>query len=259
MIKLVDIVQHYGVRPILRDVNLEIPDGQLVALVGPNGVGKTTMLALMGGVLSPQKGYVEINGLRRRSSVEDELEIRRQAVYLPDQPWYPRGWTARNYLHAVGRLYEIDDERLFRHSRELFRLFNLAELADSTVHSYSAGQKKKFGLCTALITEAPILLLDEPFSGGLDPAGIQSLRKVLRFLVDEQGTTVVMSTPVPEIIERLADRVIVIDEGKIVADGTPEELQASAGQTATLADALEQMVFPQASESIEQYFRELAQ
>ena len=92
-------------------------------------------------------------------------------VYLPDQPWLPAQRTAREFLLAVGRIYDVEDERLMEHVDQLLHLFDLSEQGDSPIRSLSAGQKKKVALCSALVAETPILLLDEPFSGGLDPAG----------------------------------------------------------------------------------------
>src|SRR5262249_10367694 len=153
---------------------------------GPNGMGKTTLLGVMGGVLQPQHGYCAIAGVRRRQSVDDELSIRRLAVYLPDQPWLPALRTGREFLLAVGRLYDVNDDRLMEHVDRLLTLFELSKQADGPIRSYSAGQKKKVALCSALVTEAPLLLLDEPFSGGLDPAGILALKRLLQHLVKEQ-------------------------------------------------------------------------
>lgn len=143
MIELCGITQHYGVRPVLRDVELRIESAELTAIVGPNEMGKSTLLAVMAGVLSPQKGYVEVDGLRRRRTEEEESEIRRRIVYLPDHPWLPVNRTGREFLLGVGRLYEVNQLRLFDHIDRLLMLFELAREGDWTYRKskrhFSAG------------------------------------------------------------------------------------------------------------------------
>jgi ABC-type multidrug transport system ATPase subunit len=257
MIELVDVTQHYGVRPVLRRINLRIERGELVVIVGPNGMGKTTLLGVMGGVLQPQHGYVTIDGRRRRQSVEDELAIRRQAVYLPDQAWLPGQRTGREFLLAVGQLYDIDMDRLMEHVNRLLDLFDLTRQGDWATNSYSAGQKKKLALASALITEAPVLLLDEPFSGGLDPSGLLALKRVLKRRVGEQGATVVLTSPVPELVEEIADRVLVLHNGEVAAFDTLDGLRRQTGCRGTLADVLERLIFPETVRKLDDYFREL--
>ena len=188
MIDLIDVTQHYGIRPVLKHINLRIERSELVVIVGPNGMGKTTLLGVMGGVLQPQHGHVTVGGHRRRQSAEEELAVRRMAVYLPDQPWVPESLTGREYLLAVGRLYDIDQDRLMEHVDRVLCLFELSEQGDHATSSYSNGQQKKIALASALVTEAPVLLLDEPFGGGLDPAGLLALKRVLKAAqVTDQG------------------------------------------------------------------------
>jgi ABC-type multidrug transport system ATPase subunit len=254
MIRVVNVTQHYGIKPVLRDVSLELHPGTRTAVIGPNGMGKTTLLSVMAGVLQPQRGYVEVEGLRRRASVETELAIRRRTVLLPDRCWLPKNRTGREYLLSVGKLYDVPVERLIDHSERLLRLFDLDHLADAPVRTYSAGQQKKISLSAALITDAPILLLDEPFSGGLDPAGILALKAVLRRLAVHEERTIVVTTPVPELVQEIADRIVVVRDGRIVTDGSFEDLRRAAGGNGSLHDVLEKVLFPETLEYIEQYF-----
>jgi ABC-2 type transport system ATP-binding protein len=255
MIRVHEVTQHYGVRPVLRRVSFDVETGDLVVVLGPNGMGKTTLLGVLAGVLWPQKGHVEIGGRRRRASEADELAIRRQVAYLPDHPWLPLASTGREFLISVGRLYEIDDDRLFDHCERLLALFNLAKEGDWPMGSYSNGQRQKIGICAALITEAPYLLLDEPFSGGLDPSGILALKQVLQRLAARSDVTVVMTTPVTEIVEELADKIAVIQDGRLLAYDTAEGLRRQAGAAGSLAEAIERMTHPQTLDNIERYFQ----
>lgn len=254
MIRVVGVTQHYGVRPVLRQVDLEIATGELVAILGPNGMGKTTLLNVMAGVLAPQKGYVEIDGLRRRSTVEAESEIRRRVAFLPDHPWLPKNRTGREFLVGVGRLYDIDDDRLLDHVDRLLVLFDLAKEGDWPIRSYSNGQQKKIALCAALVSEAPIMLLDEPFSGGLDPSGILALKRILQRLARQNDVTVVMATPVPELVEELAHRIGVIAEGRVIAYDTAEGLRRQTEVSGPLAEVLERLIHPQTLDNLQRYF-----
>jgi ABC-2 type transport system ATP-binding protein len=254
MIRLSGITQHYGVRPVLEGLDLEISGAGVTAIVGPNGMGKTTLLSVMAGVLTPQHGTVEINGLVRRSTPEAELEVRRQAVFLPDRPWLPKHRTGREFLLSVGALYGIGAETLFDHIDRLFRLFNLVKEGDWPVRSYSNGQQKKLALSAALVTEARILLLDEPFGGGLDPSGILALKRVLKRLTGEHGYIVVLTAPAPELIEDLTDRFVVLRDGSVVAHDSIDGLRRETGLTGPLSDVLGSLLNPETLDRVEDYF-----
>ncbi|HVC94937.1 MAG TPA: ABC transporter ATP-binding protein [Pirellulales bacterium] len=256
MIRLTAITQHYGVRPVLRQVTLTVAAGERVVILGPNGMGKTTLLAVMAGVLQPQRGEVEIDGLHRRSSPEVELAIRQRVVYLPDHPWLPKNRTGREFLLGVGRVYGLDDERLLDHSERLLRLFELEREGDWPIRSYSNGQQKKIAICSALITEAPVLLLDEPFSGGLDPSGILALKRVLQGLNERRQTTVVLTMPVPEMVEEVADRIVVVRDGQVLAFDTPAGLRQLTNCTGPLSEVLERLVHATTLDRIERYFQD---
>jgi ABC-type multidrug transport system ATPase subunit len=254
MIRFEKVTHHYGVKPVLRNITMEIPSGELVAVMGPNGMGKSTLLGVAAGVLWPIKGHTEINGLRRRASVDDELAIRRQTVFLPDHPWIPKVSTGREFLIAVGQLYEIDIDRLMDHAEQLLELFDLKEQSDTVISKYSNGQKKKIAICSALITDAKVMILDEPFTGGLDPSGIFVLKKLLKRLADRQDVTVLMATQLPEIADAVAHRIAFVKEGQLVAYQSPAEFKREMGANATLQDALAKLISPKTDEQVESYF-----
>jgi ABC-type multidrug transport system ATPase subunit len=210
----------------------------------------------MGGVLHPQRGTVSIGGLERRSSVQAETAIRKHAVYLPDRPWLPANATGREFLLCVGRLYGVEYERLFEHVDRLLALFDLTSQGDTPIRGYSSGQQKKISLCGALVSDAPVLMLDEPFSGGLDPAGLAALKHILRRRVRERHSTVVLTSPVPEIVEEVADRVLILRAGRIAAFDTMEGLRRQARTNGSLGSILETLLYPETMSKLEAYFAE---
>jgi ABC-type multidrug transport system ATPase subunit len=240
-------------------VNLRIERGELVVVLGPNGMGKTTLLGVMAGVLAPLHGEVYIDGRRRRGSVEDERAIRRSTVYLPDQPWLPAGRTGREFLLAVGALYEVDQGRLFEHIDQLLDLFDLTEQSNSPIRTYSAGQKKKIALCSCLVTEVPVLLLDEPFSGGLDPSGLLALKRILQRHAQRKELTIVLTSPVPELVEEIATRIVIIHQGEILAFDTIDGLQRLTACRGSLSDVLERLVYPDTKQKLDAYFKGFGQ
>lgn len=254
MIKVTDISHHYGLRPVLSHIDMEIPAGQVVAVMGPNGVGKTTLLHILAGVLAPAKGRIEINGLGRRADAETEIKIRKQMAFLPDHPWLPEFMTAREWLLAVGELYDIEAERLMDHISRLLNLFQLEEKGESPIRTCSNGQKKKVAICGALVTEAPILVLDEPFTGGLDPAAIIAMSRVLRMLAERNSVTVIMASQIAEMVGPLAHRVAIIDRTKLLAYDTLDGLRALTHCGGSLPEVFEKLVHPQSAEQIEAYF-----
>jgi ABC-type multidrug transport system ATPase subunit len=252
-IEVREVSHHYSVKPVLKNVSITVQAGEIVGLMGPNGMGKSTLLSLMAGILHAQTGQVIIDGHVRRRTPEEENACRRLIAYQPAEPWVPENHTGREFLMATGLLYQVTPEQLFDHMDRLLSLFHLDKLGDSHIYSYSTGQRKKIALASALISEAPILLLDEPFSGGLDPSAMLALEHVLRHLAARRKVTVVIATPVPEIVERLADRIAVVSHGEIVACDTPAALRQRHGQYDSLAAALEQLTNPDKLAVIEHY------
>ena len=256
VIRVSNVIQHYGVRPILKKLCLDVMPGELLTIMGPNGSGKTTLLGVIAGLLAPIDGYVEINGVRRRASEDEEIQIRRRVFYLMAEPYFPSYVSSREYLLAVGRLYDVPDLKLMDHVDRLFALFDLEKQADTAISNLSSGQRKKVSLASALVTEAPILLLDEPFSGGLDPAGLMAIKQVLKRLADQEDTTIVMATPVPELVEEVADRVAILIDGQIIACDTVAGLRKLSGCDGPLPAVLEHLIHPGTQQNLAAYFGE---
>ena len=254
MIEFYGVWHHYGVKPVLRGIDLRVDSGELLCVMGPNGMGKSTLLGVAAGIQPCFRGHVMIDGRRRRSSVEAEAAIRRKVAYLAAEPWLP--WvTGRQFLVACGRLYGVPDDRLMDHTDRLLKLFHLDDQADKVPGDLSTGQRKKLGLCSVLVTDAPVLLLDEPFSGGIDPSGLRAMSAVLQHLAADARRTVMICVPVPELVEHLAHRIAVIHEGRILACDSVEGLRQQAGGGGDLGEVLERLTTGGASvDAVADYF-----
>lgn len=253
VIRVESLVQHYGLKPILKNVSFEVFRGECVAIVGENASGKTTLLDTLGGLFGFESGRVEIFGKGRRATVGEERFIRRRTCYLPIEPIVSPYSTVREHWLATAQLWGRTGSKVFPELDALAQAFDLIESLDSPIKSLSSGQCKKVQLGGALLTNTELLILDEPFSGGLDPAGIRALQRILQRLAESDDRTVVFSTPVPELIESIADRVIVLRHGEIAEVGTPAELIAAADGATTLTEALVKLSHWEANDGVDRY------
>lgn len=255
MIRINNISHRYGKEPVLNHIDLTIQPGELFAVMGPNGAGKSTLLAAIAGTILPSEGSAEIDGKTRRSSVEDELAIRQQVAYLPADPWVARSIKVRDWLYQYGKLYGITPSRLSEHIDSLLDLFHLTEQADKPINACSTGQQKKTAICGVLVTETPYLVLDEPFTGGLDPSAIHTLERILKHLADREDKTIVIASQIPELVEAIADRVAIIHDQCIAGVGTIDELRAQADSNGPLGAVFEKLAQPQVQDNIERYLQ----
>ena len=230
------LVKDYGRHAALRDVDLTIEDGELVGLLGPNGAGKSTLVKIVCGLVRPTGGRVTIHGHPAGS-----VAARRLIGYLPELFRYPDWCTADEVMRLHQRLAESTGDERERH--ELLELVGLADARDKRVEAMSKGMQQRLGLGQALIGAPRLLLLDEPTSA-LDPAGRIAVRELLEEL-RRRGTAVLLNSHLLSEVERVVDRVTIINRGVTVATGTPAELSRPGGVDVTTQDGVRH--FPDAA------------
>jgi ABC-2 type transport system ATP-binding protein len=221
----------YGAVAAVDDVTLRVARGQVYGFLGPNGAGKTTTIRMLVGLLRPTSGRVRIAGLDMEA---DGRAARARLAYLPDTPYLYEKLTGREFVHFVAGLYSVPPEVAARRTRELLPLFGLDDRADDLIESYSHGMRQKTVMIAALVHDPDVLFLDEP-TVGLDPRSARLLKNILRQLAD-RGVTVFLSTHILEIAERMADRVGIIHQGRLIVEGAVDELRPAFAESATLED-----------------------
>ena len=221
------------------DVSFEVPRGRFFGFLGPNGAGKSTTIKMLTGLLRPTAGEVTIEGF---SLERDLLALKRVIGVLPEElPLYER-LTGEEYLHFAGRMYGLGREETRRRTEELLEFLSLDEERGKLIVDYSQGMRKKVALAAALIHSPKVLFLDEPLNG-IDPISGRVVTDLLRRLADK-GVTLFFTTHVLDVVERLCDEVAIIDHGRLIAQGTLDQIRAQreVAQDASLEDVFLKLV-----------------
>lgn len=225
-------------QPAVDDLSLTIGTGEFYALLGPNGAGKTTTLRMVAGLLDPDGGTIEICGI---DASKNPIGAKRVLAWVPDEPMIYDKLTPMEYLAFVAGLWSMDGEVARAKADQLIDVFGLSAKANERCQGFSKGMRQKVALAGALIHAPRLIILDEPLTG-LDAGSARQVKAVLRHLVSE-GVTVIMTTHILEVAERMADRIGVIDKGKLIAEGTLEELRTSSrGRDASLEEIFLELV-----------------
>ncbi|MDZ4858431.1 MAG: ATP-binding cassette domain-containing protein [Candidatus Hydrogenedentes bacterium] len=222
MIRAENLSMHYGPVQALRNVSFEVKQGEIVGLLGPNGAGKSTTMKILTTYLHPSKGTAKVGGI---DVLENPLGVRKIIGYLPEiLPLY-MDMEVRGYLNFVGRARGLSGARLRERTEVVLEACGLRHMYRKVVRELSKGYKQRTALAQALIHDPEIIILDEPTSG-LDPHQIVEIRQLIKNLA--HGKTVILSTHILQEVEATADRIVIISQGRIVGDGTLEDLRERA-------------------------------
>jgi ABC-2 type transport system ATP-binding protein len=218
------VTKSFGKVPVLRGIDLTVARGSIVALLGPNGAGKTTLINILSTLVAPDAGTATVAGhdvVREREAVKRQISLTGQSAAVDEV------LTGDENLRMMGRLSGLTRSAAADRSRELLERFELTESARKRVKTYSGGMRRRLDLAISLLLTPPVVFLDEPTTG-LDTRSRQDLWSVIRHLADN-GTTVFLTTQYLEEADQLADRIAVLEGGRIVAEGTAGELKARIG------------------------------
>lgn len=223
------VTKRYGEFTALSDLSLDIRPGEVFGLLGPNGAGKTTTVKLLCGLIAADAGKIEVAG---HDVLAEPLEARRGIGFVPDgAPLYPN-LSARQHLTLVGRLHGMETERVQSESERLLAALDLGERGDEPIGNFSRGMRQKAALACALLHRPKLLILDEPLSG-LDAPTTAVIKEVLAGWA-KRGASVLYTSHLLDVVERVCDRMAILAAGKLVALGSMEELRTQAGQDGTL-------------------------
>lgn len=219
MLHVDNLVKRYGKREALKGVSFYVNAGQIVGLLGENGAGKTTIMNIITGYLASDDGDVEINGL---NILDKPIEAKQMLGYLPEKPPLYEKMSVSEYLEFVGELRGLEHLTIVREISELLKKLDMEKYRHTLICQLSKGYKQRVGFAQALMGKPPLVILDEPMVG-LDPNQIVEMRELIRSMAG--GQTVILSSHILSEIETICDKIIIIDDGRVVAEDTVKKLE----------------------------------
>ena len=225
VIEITQLKKQYNGNYVLKGIDLQAGPGMILGYIGPNGAGKSTTIKIMAGIIDEFEGDVKVLGMDVR---QYPVEVKRRIGYIPELAALYEVLTPVEYLKFTGKLYGLSDQVIAEKGWELLKLFDLADKAEMRMSAYSKGMRQKVLLISGLMHNPEIIFLDEPLSG-LDANAVILVKEILQQL-KQAGKTMFYSSHIMDVVEKISDRIILIDKGQIIADGTIETLRASAQQ-----------------------------
>ncbi len=235
MIEMQGLTRMFGGKTVVNAVTLSIPAGQIVGYLGPNGAGKTTTIRMLTGMIRPTSGKARVCGYNVQ---DDPFEVKRRIGVVPESGALYQSLTPHEYLVLVGRLYGMEESCIARRISEFLDFFQIQDMAHKRMLEFSKGMKQKVIVSSALLHDPHVLFLDEPLSG-LDVQAVLLLKELLRNLAG-QGKTVFYSSHILDVVENLCDRVVILNQGCITADGSVESIKRATGEN-TLESAFNKL------------------
>lgn len=226
MIVVEELTKVFGQQLAVDRLTFEIPAGKIVGFLGPNGAGKSTTLKMLTGMLQPTSGRATVCGF---DLAQDTLEVKRRIGFVPESGAVFESLTGLEYLEMIGALYGIPEKAARERIEQFIAFFDLSfsTLTDKLLGAYSKGMRRKVVITSALLHNPPVVFFDEPLDG-LDANAAVGFKALIQTLARE-GKTIVYSSHILDVVERVCDRVIIIDKGKLLVDGKPDQLVAERG------------------------------
>ncbi len=235
VVEVENLVFRYGPTEVLHQISFNLNKGEIVGLLGPNGAGKSTTIKILTGILSQTTGRVTITGL---SLPERAVDVKSRIGYVPESATVFESLSGQEFLELVGRLHDVHEDTLQARIRGFLERFDLAKDRLRRLEGYSKGMKQKILIAAALVHNPELILFDEPLSG-LD-VNAQIMVKDLIAALAGEGKTILYSSHILDVVERICDRVLIIHQGNLIADGSMEALKASTHRS-TLEDVFRQL------------------
>ncbi|MBD1379779.1 ABC transporter ATP-binding protein [Metabacillus arenae] len=220
IISIENLTMNYNGKMVLRAIDLEVYESQIIGYIGPNGAGKSTTVKIMLGLVEGYLGDVKLFG---KDISDGDISYKKRIGYVPETAELYDNLTASEYLTFVGELYGIDSEQVAEKALRLMKMFELENIYHSRISSYSKGMRQKVLLISSLLHNPDLLFLDEPLSG-LDANSVMVVKEILAQLA-AQGKTVFYSSHIMDVVEKISNRIVLLNEGQIVADGSFDELR----------------------------------
>jgi ABC-2 type transport system ATP-binding protein len=221
-----NLTKIYGRTVAVEDINLEVSKGQIIGYLGPNGAGKTTTVKMLVGILNPTSGQASVAGY---DVVKDNLELKKHVGYVPETVTLYESLTPLEYLRMVGRLHHMNENVIDRKISRLMDLFDMRQNLHRRISGLSRGMKQKILITSALMHNPSVIFFDEPLSG-LDVTTVSIMKRVIQKLAEE-GKTIFYCTHILEVAESICQRIVIINKGRIIADGSVNELREMTART----------------------------